>query len=284
MNKNLKVLGIGVLLIGLAVAGWFLVVGQLQKDADKKQNNNAESQKVEMKSGVEVIKNKEEERIGENKTEENKGEAEEAVKENEVIKPKFGINDSGLKYNKDGSIDTSGWKMSGSLIEFKYPESWVRLDGVYNTPKPDYPASPGQISITMVGFGAPFDIDINNKENKTIDELLINAVNHAVRGTEKYIKEYNGTCQKNKVDKFNVYLKCKYEKDGVLNRYFERTFIHYDRQSGEKTGGSAGLNIEFGDINTLKSNKKIVNQILESAYIGQIIGDGTLIVKDFYIK
>jgi hypothetical protein len=215
---------------------------------------------------------------------EGKEQVQEVTKENKAIKPKFGIDDSGLKYNDDGSIDTSDWKMSGALIRFKYPESWVRLDGVCNTPEPDYPASPGQISITMVGFGAPFDVDINNKENKTIDELLINAVNHAVSDTEKYVKKYNGTCQKYKSDKFNIYLKCKYRKDDVLNMYFERTFIHYNRQDGEKTGGSAGLNIEFGDINTLKSNKKIVNQILKSAYIGQIIGDEALVVKDFYIK
>jgi len=44
MSKNLKVLGIGVLLIGLAVTGWFLVTGQSQKTADKTQNNNMESQ------------------------------------------------------------------------------------------------------------------------------------------------------------------------------------------------------------------------------------------------
>jgi hypothetical protein len=60
INKNLKVLGIGVLLIGLAVAGWFLVTGQSQKNADKMQND-MESQKVEMKSDVEVVKGEEQE-------------------------------------------------------------------------------------------------------------------------------------------------------------------------------------------------------------------------------
>ena len=53
MNKNLKVLGIMVLLIVLAVAGWFLVVGQSQKTVDKTQGN------VESQNAKQSIKSEE---------------------------------------------------------------------------------------------------------------------------------------------------------------------------------------------------------------------------------
>jgi preprotein translocase subunit SecF len=65
MNKKLKILGIGVLLIGLAVAGWFLyTVSQSQNGAELTQNNT-ENQKQEQRQ---VVKND---------TDENKGEMEE---------------------------------------------------------------------------------------------------------------------------------------------------------------------------------------------------------------
>jgi uncharacterized protein YneF (UPF0154 family) len=59
MNKNLKVLGIVVLLIGLAVVGWFLIIRQLQKTADKMQND-VESQDIKQS-----IKSEEQKRIEE---------------------------------------------------------------------------------------------------------------------------------------------------------------------------------------------------------------------------
>ena len=105
MNKNLKVLGVGVLLIGLAVAVWFLVTGQSQKIV-KKTQNNMESQKVEMKSDVEVVKGEEQEQVRKNDAEENKGEME------------------GLQIE---DIDTSNWKEYcnqeyGFCV--KYPEEY----------------------------------------------------------------------------------------------------------------------------------------------------------------
>ncbi len=107
MNKNLKVLGVVVLLIGLAVAGWFLVAGQSQKTADKTQRS-AKSQKAEMKSDVGVVKSEEQvqEVTKENDTKENKGEIEELQIED---------------------IDTSNWKTYRNEemeFEVKYPEGW----------------------------------------------------------------------------------------------------------------------------------------------------------------
>ncbi len=88
MNKNLKVLGGVVLLIGLAVAGWFLIVGQSQKTADKMQSS-AESQKAEMKNDVEMVEGKEQKQVGGNDAEEGKDQVEELQIED---------------------IDTSNWK------------------------------------------------------------------------------------------------------------------------------------------------------------------------------
>jgi plastocyanin domain-containing protein len=55
VNKDLKVLGIGVLLIGLVVAWWFLVAGQSQKTADKTKGSD-DGQNIELKNII--IENK----------------------------------------------------------------------------------------------------------------------------------------------------------------------------------------------------------------------------------
>jgi hypothetical protein len=67
MSKNLKVLGIGVLLISLAVAGWFLVVGQLQKTVEKI-HGSMESQDIKQS-----IKSEEQKRVQEQKKEKDLG-------------------------------------------------------------------------------------------------------------------------------------------------------------------------------------------------------------------
>jgi len=104
MSKNLKVLGIGVLLIGLAVAGWFLyTVSQSQNGAELTQDNT-ENQKQEQ--GDVGINDEERRRIGGSDTEENKGEMEELQVED---------------------IDTSNWKTYRSEIcgiQFKYPREY----------------------------------------------------------------------------------------------------------------------------------------------------------------
>ena len=124
MSKNLKVLGIGVLLIVLAVAGWFLVTGQSQKIV-KKTQNNMESQKVETKSDVEVVKGEEQEQVRENDADENKGEMEELQIED---------------------IDTSNWKTYRNEeygFEVKYPEK-IKTEESYS-----YMADAENIVFTM---------------------------------------------------------------------------------------------------------------------------------------
>jgi hypothetical protein len=272
MNKKTLII-IGTILLAVVAGVFWYTASQSQRGIELTQNNaevveeqvHTQNSKKDMEN---IVKKDEAKKVSE--------------KEQQNIKPEFGIDDSGLKYNKDGDVDMRKWKVSDTLIEFRYPDSWIRLDGIYNIASPDYPAPPGQISITMAGFGAPFDIDKNDDEK--MDKLLVDAVNYAVNNTEQYVREHNGTCQKNETDKLNVYIKCKYKKDTKINILYERTFMHYNSQNGEKTGGSAGLNIEFGDTKTLENNKKVINQILKSAYIGQIIGKETFVLEDFYLK
>ena len=222
-------------------------------------------------------------------------EAVEQVKEQEIPKKekddqnqvkakdvKFGIDDSQLKYNEDGSINTSEWKTSDMLIKFKYPESWQKVDlGISNAGNLKDNFNTKQVYIQGIGFGAPFDIDETNGKN--LDELLANAVRHSVDSTEKYVKKYNGTCQKNAVDKYDVYMKCKYKKNNIINILFKRTFIYHEIDgNGKKTGGSAGLNIEVGDLKTLENNKKIINEILKSAHIERILGENSFTLDGMY--
>jgi hypothetical protein len=89
MNKNLKVLGIGVLLIGLAVVGWFLYTVSQSQNGVKLTQNNIENQKQEQG------KQKSEGQIEELKTED---------------------------------IDTSNWKIYRNEelgFSFKYPTEWL---------------------------------------------------------------------------------------------------------------------------------------------------------------
>jgi hypothetical protein len=105
MSKNLKVLGMGVLLIGLAVAGWFLVTGQSQKNADKTQDN-MKSQKAEMKNDVEMVESKEQKQVAKN-------DADEGGEQIERLKAE--------------DIDTSNWKTYRNEeygFEVKYPEEY----------------------------------------------------------------------------------------------------------------------------------------------------------------
>ena len=71
MIKNLKILGVVVLLIGLAVAGWFLVTGQLQKTADKTQDNtenkSVEQGEINIKDGKQERRRVAKNDIGKNK-------------------------------------------------------------------------------------------------------------------------------------------------------------------------------------------------------------------------
>jgi hypothetical protein len=94
MNKKLKILGIGVLLIGLAVAGWFLyTVSQSQNGAELTQNNT-ENQKQEQRQVEE-------------------SDAEEGGEQIERVKTE--------------DIDISNWKEScNQEYSFcvKYPEGW----------------------------------------------------------------------------------------------------------------------------------------------------------------
>ncbi len=275
MNKRNLIIGIVVL---VALVGGVVLWNGKNNQQDTKQQTNKE-----------VVKQTQEQKIakeGKEKGEEKNIEKSETNKKNNVknVKPKFGIDDSQLKYNEDGSIDTSAWKTSDMLIKFKYPESWHKVDlGISNAKNLKDNLDAKQIYIQGTGFGAPFDID--EASGKNIDELLVNAVKHSVDSTEKYVKKYNGTCQKNAVDKYNVYMKCKYKKNNKMNILFERTFIYYKIDgSDKKTGGNAGLNIEFGDLKTLENNKKVINEILKSAHIERILGENSFTLDGMYLK
>ncbi len=262
MNKRNLIIGIVVLI--------FLVGGVVLWNKKNNQQDTKQQAKKEVVGQIQKQKTTKEQTNNQNQTE---GE-----------KTKFGIDDSQLKYNKNGSIDTSEWKTSDMLIKFKYPESWQKVDlGISNAKNLKDNLDVKQIYIQGTGFGAPFDID--EASGKNIDELLVNAVKHSVDSTEKYVKKYNGTCQKNAVDKYNVYMKCKYKKNNIINILFKRTFIYHEIDgNGKKTGGSAGLNIEVGDLKTLENNKKIINEILKSAHIERILGENSFTLDGMYLR
>ena len=129
MSKNLKVLGIGVLLISLAVAG------QSQKTAEKTQDN-MENQKAEMKSDVEVVKGEEQEQVRKNDVEENKGEMEELQVEDFQ-------NTKNLMFKKFTSEESEKLKKEKDLVWYEIPEVGIKflvtknqkIDLKYNTTK-----------------------------------------------------------------------------------------------------------------------------------------------------
>ncbi len=183
---------------------------------------------------------------------------------------KFGIDDSGLKFNADGSIDDSDWIETETLIKFKYPNTWFdthSFDGIVNTNSRKLVS--GQVNIVGLGFSAPFDL---NNRNFYIDkakqkELIIEAAKDYTKKTKDYVEKYGGTCIETKIDALNIYMECTYEKEGIKNLLYKRTDTFYDYEN-KLAGEIVGLNIEYDSDDTLEKNKKILNKILDSAYIG----------------
>ena len=139
MNKDLKVLGIGVLLIGLAVAWWFLVAGQSQKTADKTQGSE-DGQNIERKNMS--IENKGEEWIMESKIEEQK------IREFIDSLPEISFEELGYK-----QMDMANWNIYKNEklgFEVKYPQSWTFTEG-YKALKPRGTSK----DIVSVIFNAP---------------------------------------------------------------------------------------------------------------------------------
>jgi len=98
-KKTLTILGI-ILLVVIAGSFWFV------------KNSNEQ----ETKSDIISVKTE---------TQDNQNEVEIAEENQESIQPKFGIDDSQLKYNPDGSVDTSEWKTFEHLNEkYLLPPGW----------------------------------------------------------------------------------------------------------------------------------------------------------------
>ena len=82
--------------------------------------NQQEEKQDEEKQVVEKIKQKQS-----SESIEGQGSIESNAESIKNIKPKFGIDDSGLKYNKDGSVDTSDWKTFEHLgDQYLLPPGW----------------------------------------------------------------------------------------------------------------------------------------------------------------
>ncbi len=179
---------------------------------------------------------------------------------------KFGIDDSGLKFKSDGSIDDKNWIETETLVKFKYPNTWYNaFRSITNTNSRK--AVPGQVSV--MGGGMPFDIpegfyaDMNELKRK---KLIAESVKIYINKYKKYAEKHDGTCVKTKIDEFNVFLECAYKEDGLKVLSYERTDTFYDYEN-KLAGEIVGLNIKYDSDKTLEKNKKILNKILDSAYI-----------------
>ncbi len=182
---------------------------------------------------------------------------------------KFGIDDSGLKFKSDGSIDDKDWIETETLIKFKYPNTWYdthSFDGIVNTNSRKLVS--GQVNVMVRGM--PFDIpegfyaDMNELKRK---KLVAESVKTYINKYKKYAEKHDGTCVKTKIDEFNVFLECAYKEDGLKVLSYERTDTFYDYEN-KLAGEIVGLNIKYDSDKTLEKNKKILNKILDSAYIG----------------
>ncbi len=279
MNKKNLIIGI-VVLVALVGGVVLYIASQSQKNTEVKRNN-AEKTQGNVK---EVVKQTQ----GQKTVQKQKTTNQQTTDQNKTIegeKTKFGIDDSQLKYNEDGSIDTSEWKTFKYLgKEYLLPLGWgvIYENGPYgmtvitNRRPGGDTITGGEIRIELTS--APLNFTKDTGLEKKIEEAIHNDEKEVLEGCDyvynndnkkpSCINRENIKCLKLKIIKLDDgwygQEKCNYISHENGQKVFNyRSALFYGSRAYKNNNDVVGYFIKgiSSNYNTLNANDKIMDYI-----------------------
>ena len=251
MNLNKKSIGIIILLIAV-IGGGFWYFSKEQRTASKEQAGIVKQQEV-VKQDKEGLNNQTEDKTEELKIEDIKN-----------IKPKFGIDDSGLKYSKDGSVDISDWKeYKVGAVQFKYPNNWYEIEfGVSNNPTQEINLLNKQIKIIVRGRLMDINTYSFDNINVTDEERWRKAIEIAKQWEINDFKKNSYNYKETLISDEKLMLTGLERKSGEFVEKYRKI-----RRIKKHLWDSNSVFVVIKNKNFLEKNRKIIDTILNSMFI-----------------
>jgi len=167
---------------------------------------------------------------------------------------KFGIDDSGLQYNEDGSVDVTDWKecVSGALT-FLCPPNWNNIfHGITNISRGDADMKSGSVIISAGGDGI----------SRVDGENWADSISHEL----SYVENTNGNCERLIDEDQFKFIKCLNINEVDVNISYIK--IGQVKQKSEIYYVKETLRISCATLDTYNKNEKIIKTILENFFIG----------------